>query len=198
MTSDTLTLYTIGHSSLTAADFLALLRQHNITVLVDVRSAPYSRFVPHFNKSTLEAFLKENAVDYRYAGEYLGGRPKDDAVYKSQAIPDDDTAREKFLKLVDYEAVMKTESYQKGIRRLMDIMAETRASGGNVAIMCSEGDPLNCHRHHLIARSLLDPAVKIIDTDLNICHIVRDGTLEHLDASVFEANRPSLHQPRLF
>ncbi len=190
------TLYTIGHSNLSKEDFLAHLRQHNITVLVDVRSAPVSRFVPHFNKKALEAYLKENGIDYRYAGEYLGGRPKDESVYKNETVPDVDTKREQFLKLVDYEAIMKTEWYQKGIRRLLDIITETQ--NGGVAIMCSEGNPLDCHRHHLIARSLLDPAVKIIDKNLKVQHIIKDGNIEIVDASAFSANTPTPHQPRLF
>jgi len=189
------TLYTIGHSNLSAADFLAILKQHKITVLVDIRSAPYSRYVPHFNKAELETFLKSNGLDYRYAGEYLGGQPKDENLYKSQEVPEAGTTRTKFLKLVDYEAVMKTEPYQRGIRRLLAIVAESGAERA-VAIMCSEGNPLDCHRHHLIARSLLDPKLKVTDQIIKVQHIVKDGNIETVDASAFEINTP--YQPRLF
>jgi uncharacterized protein (DUF488 family) len=195
--TDLLTLYTIGHSNLSKNDFLAALRKNDIAVLVDVRSAPYSRYVPHFNKSDLEVFLKENDIDYRYAGEYLGGQPKDEAVYKHQVVPDDDTSREKFLKLVDYEAVMQQEWYQRGIKRLLEIVAQTRKAGGHVAIMCSEGDPLDCHRHHLIARSLLDATVKVIDIDIEVQHIVKDGNIEAVDQVVFKAKSEQPKQPRL-
>lgn len=190
-----LTLYTIGHSNLAPDDFLALLRQHNITTLLDVRSAPYSRYVPHFNKDKLEAYLKGNGVDYRFAGEYLGGRPQDDSLYTTQAIPDEDTRREQFLKLVDYEAVMKSDPYQRGIQRLLDIIAESDAQ---VTIMCSEGDPLECHRHHLITRSLVDPVVKVTDQDVKVLHIVRGGNIESVDAAVFAAKSQSPNQLRLF
>jgi uncharacterized protein (DUF488 family) len=176
-------LYTIGHSNIAAPDFLALLKQHGIRVLVDVRSAPYSKYVPHFNKRELEAFLKENGVDYRYAGEYLGGRPPDAEAYKGGEVPDEDTRREQFLKLVDYPTMMKREGYQKGLDRLLDIV---RATDGGVAIMCSEGDPHDCHRHHLITRSLLDPQVKVVDAAVEVRHILKDGALEVVDPSEFE------------
>lgn len=196
--TDFLTLYTIGHSNLSQEDFLAHLRQHNITVLVDVRSAPFSRYVPHFNKNALETYLKENGLDYRYAGEYLGGRPKDESVYRNETVPDEETKREQFLKLVDYVAIMKTDWYQKGINRLLEIMTEARANNGNLAIMCSEGDPLDCHRHHLIARSLLDPAVKVTDVNVKVQHIVKEGNIEAVDATAFEGKSQPPHQPRLF
>lgn len=66
---ESLTLFTIGHGNQTLEQFLALLQQHHIRVLVDVRSAPYSKYVPHFNKSRLETYLRDNGLDYRYATE---------------------------------------------------------------------------------------------------------------------------------
>jgi uncharacterized protein (DUF488 family) len=196
--SEILTLYTIGHSNLSAEDFLAYLRHSGITVLLGVRSAPYSRYVPHFNKSNLQPFLEANQVDYRYAGEFLGGQPKDETVYKNEEVPDENTNRTRFLKLVQYREVMHRDWYQKGIRRLLDIVRETGAKGGAVAIMCSEGNPLECHRHHLIARSLLDPAVRITDENIKILHIIKDGNIEAVEPSAFDAKKDMPHQPRLF
>lgn len=187
-----LVLYTIGHSNLTADEFLALLRRHQIGVLVDVRSAPYSRYVPHFNKGELQAFLLENGIDYRYAGEYLGGRPQAANLYKDQQLPSDDTERANYLKQVDYAAVMKQDWYQRGIRRLLDIVTEASA---NVTILCSEANPHDCHRHHLIARSLLDPAVRVTEQNVKVHHIMRDGAVEVVEASGFEET--TLRQQRL-
>ncbi|HEX2906092.1 MAG TPA: DUF488 domain-containing protein [Phototrophicaceae bacterium] len=186
-----LILYTIGHSNISRADFLMLLRQHHITVLVDVRSAPYSRYVPHFNKAALEAFLVENGINYKYAGEYLGGLPKDEGLYKDQQKPGEDAERSAYLGQVDYVAVMRQDEYLRGIRRLLDIVAETAAQGGNVTIMCSEANPHDCHRHHLITRSLLDPAVKVVAENVQVRHILRDGGLETVESTVFQ------RQPRL-
>ncbi len=192
------TLYTIGHSNLSKEEFTTSLRQNNIAVLIDVRSAPYSRYVPHFNKNVLEVFLKEQGFDYRYAGELLGGQPKDETVYKHQTLPDNDTSREKFLKLVDYVAVMQTEWYRRGLKRLLQIMAETQAVKGFVAIMCSEGNPLDCHRHHLIARSLIDPLVKVVNIEVKVQHIIKDGNLNIVETSDFKADSEMPHQPPLF
>ncbi len=193
-----LTLYTIGHSNLAPDDFLAALRQHNIMVLVDVRSAPYSRYVPHFSKDKLEAYLKANGVDYRFAGEFLGGQPKDETVYKHQVVPDEDTKREKFLKLVDYEAIMQRDWYRRGIQRLLEIVAEAVSTQTQVAIMCSEGNPLECHRHHLITRSLIDPPVKVTDQEVKVVHIVKDGNIEIVDMAAFAVHNQTPNQLRLF
>lgn len=75
---------------------------------------------------------------------------------------------------------MQQSDYRAAIQRLLAIMRETAPSGGSVALMCSEGDPRQCHRHHLIARSLLDPdeTLRAVETPLTVQHILRDGTLE--------------------
>lgn len=176
-------LYTIGHSNITIDEFIANLRLHNVKVLVDVRSAPYSRYMPHFNKRELEAALKEKGVDYRYAGENLGGQPKDDTLYKDNTIPDEDADPLKFLRSVLYKEVMKRDYYLKGIRRLLEIVAET---DGGVAIMCSEGDPHDCHRHHLITRSLVDPKLRVVDDEIRVRHILKAGNIEDVEPSAFD------------
>lgn len=187
-----LMLYTIGHSNMSAEDFLAALREHDIHVLVDVRSAPISRYVPHFNKREIENFLKANDVDYKFAGEYLGGRPENPSLYKEQEIPDKSTKRQDFLKLVQYDEMMKSDTYQKGIQRLLQLMRETT---GHVGIMCSEGNPLECHRHHLIARSLIDPTRKVVSETLMIYHILKDRSLVQIDETSFQ--KQSIQRPLL-
>lgn len=178
-----LTLYTIGHSNQTAEEFLALLQQHSVKVLVDVRSHPVSKYVPHFNKDALQSFLETQGLSYRYAGQYLGGQPDDPTVYRTETVPDAGTSREKFLKKVDYVAVMRQEWYLKGIQRLLQIMTEAE---GGVAIMCSEAAPHDCHRYHLITRSLLDPLVRVIEDDIQVIHILRDGSSEAVDLREFD------------
>lgn len=172
------TLYTIGHSDLTAEDFLHLLRMHNIDVLLDVRSAPYSKYVPHFNKRELDEFLNANGVDYRFAGDQLGGRP----AQKDGEIPD----RATLLDLAQYEAIMQRNGYQEAVQRLLEVIHETMQKGGNVAVMGSESNPRECHRHHLIVRSLIDPKLRIVDAEVEAIHILKDGTLEIVNPSVFK------------
>ncbi len=137
-------LYTIGHSHHAIADFIALLRQHGITTLVDVRSQPYSQWADQFNRELLRQDLTEAGIRYVYEGDSLGGRPPDRAFYA--------TGHER----PDYEKMMDMPGYQQGIRRLLEL-----ASDQSIAIMCSEGDHQQCHRHLLITQTLVGEGVPV-------------------------------------
>lgn len=156
-------IHTIGHSNGRVADFIALLRQQDIAMIVDVRSLPYSQYTPQFNSENLKADLERAGIAYRFAGERLGGRPKDPACYKNGELPD---GHADYLKLVDYAAVAERDWYRAGIARLVELAAARR-----VAVMCSEENPLQCHRHHLIAQSLIAGGIEVR-------HIRRDGSIE--------------------
>lgn len=158
-----LTVHTIGHSNHSIEEFVALLKKYAIQVVVDVRSAPYSRFAPHFNQTSLELLLNENDLQYLFAGKFLGGRPTDPACYRDGVVP---VGKADYLALVDYPAVAQQEWYQRGVRRLLDIAAEQAT-----AVMCSEEDPRRCHRHHLIEHSLREHGV-------SVQHIRRNGMLD--------------------
>src|SRR5688572_24237489 len=150
MTEQNFEVYTIGHGNTTAERIIEMLRQYKIAELVDVRSVPYSEYKPEFNRETFKATLETAGIKYAFAGEYLGGRPKDDNLYKNNEVPDAETSRAKFLKLVDYKEVAKQEYFQKGIARLLEIAAQHPT-----AIMCSEEDPDQCHRSKLIGQHLV-------------------------------------------
>lgn len=172
-----ISLYTIGHSNRTPEAFIAHLKQHGVTVLVDVRSVPFSRRFPQFSQKALRALLHEHHIRYSYAGEKLGGRPQDPAVITSDGV--------------DYQAVMQQGWYRDGTVRLLELAADATQQNGQLAILCSEGDPRHCHRHHLIARSLITPDSRWRATHqaVSIRHILRDGTLEAaLDAAEFTAS----------
>ena len=158
-----LTLFTIGHSNVPAKKIIELLHQYNIQVLVDVRSSPYSKYVPQFNRETFQSTLEREGLEYKFAGEYLGGRPKDPTCYKNGRLPD---GHADFLSLVDYQAVMTKEWYQKGIQRLVEIAQEKPT-----AFMCSEEDPARCHRQHLISQTLLMQGIEVL-------HIRSNGRLQ--------------------
>ena len=145
----TLQIYTIGHSDHTSAAFIDLLRQHDVTLLVDVRSQPYSRWAPQFNRETLTHDLEEADIGYRFLGDALGGRPSDSRLYTA-GHP-------------DYGRMEQTEAYQRGIERLLDLATSER-----VTIMCGEGDHRQCHRHLLITQTLLK-------RDVGVIHIKPDG-----------------------
>jgi uncharacterized protein (DUF488 family) len=147
-----LLIHTLGHSNHTTAAFVDLLRRHGITLVVDVRSQPYSRWAPQFNRETLARDLQDAGLAYRFMGDALGGRPADPALYDSgQERP-------------DYQRVEQTSAYQAGIDQLLDL-----AGIEQVAVMCSEGDHRRCHRHLLITQTLLGRGVRVL-------HIQPDGT----------------------
>jgi len=149
-----LTIFTIGHSNLREEPFLALLNQHQIEMVVDVRSAPYSRFTPHFNREQPRLLLNEAGLQYAYAGEKLGGRPTDPGCYRHGVLPEPGAD---YLQEVDYVAVERRAWYQDGIDRLLEL-ATTRRT----VVMCSEESPHICHRHHLIGRTLLNRGVDVL------------------------------------
>ena len=146
-----LQIHTIGHSDHDTAAFIALLRRHGITLVADVRSQPYSRWTPQFNRETLARDLEEAGVAYVHLGDTLGGRPSDPALY--------DPGQER----PDYRRVEQTNAYQAGIDRLLDLARAER-----VAVMCSEGDHRQCHRHLLVTQTLLA-------RDVRVLHIQPDG-----------------------
>jgi len=149
-------LYTIGHSNHKIEDFINLLKQHEITCVADVRSAPYSRHSPQFNRESLALVLKAAKIEYMYLGKELGARRVDDYACD--------------LSKASFEQIAKTEEFKAGIRRLIASTLEHR-----VALMCAEKEPLECHRSILVCRHLKE-------YNLCIMHILQDGSIEnHID-----------------
>jgi uncharacterized protein (DUF488 family) len=159
-----MTLFTIGHSNHSLEHFASLLEQHGIQVVVDVRSAPYSKYASQFNKEMLESGLRRRGIQYIYEGKHLGGRPEDPSCYKTRHLPAVDEEVE-YLHEVDYPAVMQKPWFEKAIERVLKL-----AEDKMVAVMCSEEDPANCHRHHLIAKYLMEWY-----PDVKVTHIRGDG-----------------------
>lgn len=148
-------------------EFLALLHEHGIQVLVDVRSAPYSRWVPHFNKRELQEAIESEGLRYLYLGQPLGGRPDN-----PQHLDNEGRAL--------YYKMAHTPEFRKGIERLLTGMRDFR-----VALMCSEENPDVCHRNLLVGRVLRE------DHAVNVRHIRGDGSvLDSVDQpkqrSIFE------------
>jgi uncharacterized protein (DUF488 family) len=146
------TLYTIGHSTHPAERLIELLRQHGITAAADVRSAPYSRMNPQFNRETLRATLKQSGIAYVFLGEELGARSDDPACYEDGKV--------------QYDRLAQTAVFKKGIERVRGGMRRYR-----VALMCAEKEPLSCHRTILVARHFEAAGVRV-------AHILSDGSVE--------------------
>jgi uncharacterized protein (DUF488 family) len=142
-------IFTIGHSTLSLDVFLAALRANGVSAIADVRSAPYSRFNPAFNRDSLRRELKAHAMHYVFLGKELGGRPADPACYENGRA--------------SYSRMAQTDVFKAALDRVIQGSVSHR-----IALMCSEGQPLNCHRTLLIARALAERG-------LAVAHIERNG-----------------------
>jgi uncharacterized protein (DUF488 family) len=146
------TLYTIGHSTQSQEKILALLKQHGIMALCDVRSKPYSRTNPQFNREDLKQALRKRGIAYVFLGKELGARSDDPCCYENGRV--------------QYDRLAQTDLFKQGIERVLEGMKKYR-----IALMCAEKEPLDCHRTILVARHLASP-------ELEIQHILSDGRLE--------------------
>jgi len=145
-------LYTIGHSNYTIEKFLALLKQHDINALCDVRSHPYSKYNPQFTYKALKETLKKYEIAYVFLGKELGAKPTDLSCYSEGKV--------------QYTRLAQTKMFEDGMRRL-----KTGTQSYRITLMCAEKDPLNCHRMILITRYLRADKLKIQ-------HILENGQLE--------------------
>lgn len=145
--------FTIGHSNHSTDTFVRLLKEYRIEVLVDTRSRPYSGFAPRFNARALAATLSRGGIEYLFLGGELGGRPVGEEFY-------DEKGR------VDYALVGCSPLFLGGISRL-----EKEIGARTVALLCSEEDPVRCHRRLLVGRALEERGIALR-------HIRGDGSVE--------------------
>ncbi|MBK5252852.1 MAG: DUF488 domain-containing protein [Peptostreptococcaceae bacterium] len=130
------TVYTIGHSTISNEEFIKLLKHYKINCIVDVRSVPYSQYANQFNRELIKNELKKNRIMYIYMGEEFGARRKDKNLYTNSVL--------------DFEKTAKDKSFIKGVERVKEGLEK----GFNIAIMCSEKEPINCHRCILVGHQL--------------------------------------------
>ncbi len=146
-------LFTVGHSNHEPETLLELLRGAGVTAVADVRSSPFSRRLPQFNRPTLEALLRYHGIAYVFLGDQLGGRPALAELYDAEGW-------------ADYERVRQTNMFRQGIERVARGLESY-----TIALLCGEEDPLDCHRGLMIA-----PALK--ELGLPPRHIRKTGRLE--------------------
>ena len=159
MTSSQYPVFTIGHSNHTLGNLLALVRRHRVEEVVDVRSSPFSQYSPHFNRDFLRDALGREGIGYSFLGAELGGRPTDRSCYDAEGR-------------LMYALLADTDLFDDGIRILMRASRDRR-----VAVMCSEKEPLDCHRALLIAKVLHDRGVAVE-------HILAEGSVEDHDVTM--------------
>lgn len=144
-------LYTIGHGALELEAFIQLLVENGVAAIADVRSSPYSRYSPQFNREPLKAALLARRIQYVFLGEELGARRDEEECYLGD--------------VASYELIAKTPAFERGIDRLRKGLQSQP-----ISLMCAEKDPLTCHRTILICRHL--------KSEGEIVHILGPGELE--------------------
>ncbi len=167
-------LFTIGHSNHSIEHFFELLCLQRIEVVIDVRSAPYSRYCPQFNKDVLEKSLKGRGVEYIFLGKELGGKRNEENCYVDGRVK--------------FEFIARLPIFQVGLERVVQEVEKQK-----VALMCAESEPLDCHRTILVCRQL-----KKIQPDLQIIHILSDGTTESHEKTLQRLVRLHKLEPELF
>lgn len=130
------TLFTVGHSNLEFDQFVKTLSRCQVQILADVRSRPYSSRFPWFSQPAYGAMIEREGIAYLFLGEELGGRPDDPDAYQQDGV-------------VDYWARRKSYAFRSGLDRLL-----LEAGWRNVAVMCAEEDPVECHRFLMICPEL--------------------------------------------
>jgi uncharacterized protein (DUF488 family) len=133
---------TVGHSTQSQQRFISLLLGAGVTAVADVRTSPYSRHSPQFNREDLSQDLRQCGISYVFLGKELGGRPRERGLYCEG--------------VADYERMAQTIEFKRGLDRILEGVKKYR-----VALMCSERDPLDCHRCLLVSRALAQRGVQV-------------------------------------
>ncbi len=144
-------IHTIGYSPFSAREFADVLKDYGIESVLDVRSMPYSRFRPEFNKAAIDGCLCAHGIDYHFLGDLLGGRPQDDAMYEKGRVV--------------FGRLAGSSTFLQGLDRLRELAIKQR-----VCLMCAEKDPITCHRTILVCRQLRQ--------EFAIVHILEGGSVE--------------------
>lgn len=151
MAPEPLEIFTIGHSTHSYENFISLLRKAEISAIADVRSSPSSRRFPQFNLDELRAELRSDGIAYVFLGKELGGRPSERRFYCEG--------------VADYEKMATSDEFKEGLGRVIEGAKKYR-----IALMCSEHNPLDCHRCLLVGRALSNRGIKI-------SHILANGSI---------------------
>ena len=170
-------LFTIGYTHHSHEEFLELLRANKITYLLDVRSTPYSQFTSQFNKDVIADFLKKNGINYNHMGKFFGARPLDKSLYTEQGY-------------LDFEKARASENFKKGLENVTLGLNK----GYNIALMCTEKDPFDCHRAIMVARGFDLSGIEV-------SHILPDGkiiTQSELNNRLLDKHYPDRNQMSLF
>ncbi len=165
-------IFTVGHSIHSIQDFMKLLKSRGITAIADVRSAPYSRFQPQFNREVLTKSLRDSGIEYVFLGDLIGGRSNNEDDYENGRVV--------------YSRLKNSDNFETGLQRVV-----LGSEKYQLALMCSEKEPIECHRTLLVGQALSERGI-------SVTHIHADGTLEAHDEAIqrllkiFKLDEPDL------
>jgi len=171
------TVFTIGHSNHEIEKFIELLNSYEINCIIDVRSSPYSRRFPQYNKPALMETLKQHNIIYMHFEKEFGARHTKPSLL-------DETGR------VDFDKVRESDDFKQGVQRVRNGLEK----GFKIALMCSEGNPLDCHRFSMISYQL-------VKEGFTVKHILPDGEVEEnskLEDDLLQMYAKKLPQTNLF
>lgn len=174
---NTHTLFTVGHSTHPPDYFLELLKEYQITCLIDVRSVAASAYNPQFNKEPLSAFLKKHRITYLHFAKEFGARHTDPTLLDNNSK-------------VDFEKVRNSDNFKSGVQRVVQGLEK----GFVIALMCSEAEPLDCHRFSMVS-------VAFQQIGFDVRHILRDKTLlsnAELEKALLKKFHKKLPVPTVF
>lgn len=170
-------LYTIGHSTHQLDYFLDLLNNYGITCLIDVRSIPASSYNPQYNQGPLKNFLKDNGIKYLHFADEFGARHSDPDLLDEEGK-------------VDFLKVRKSRTFKNGVDRIWQGIDK----GYVISLMCSESEPLDCHRFSMVSLAL--------DNDgFDVRHIMKDKTIRtnaELEYQLLKKYEKKLPKPDMF
>jgi uncharacterized protein (DUF488 family) len=180
MSKDSLTIFTIGHSNYTLGDFFKVIETYSINCLVDVRSSPYSKYVPQYNKDKITPEVLGRNLKYVYKGKQLGARQSNpDLLFPEGGV--------------DYQKVELTAGFIQGISEAIDLIS----SKGQVALLCAEKDPFFCHRFILLGRALKKQGIvvqhilqnnAVCDQDSLEMRLLQEYPVKEQQFGLFESN----------
>lgn len=171
------TVYSIGYSGFSINDFIDTLHTNKISLVIDVRSTPYSQYFSDYNKDNLEKILEKSGIYYRNYVSEFGARQEERKYYTHDGY-------------LDFELFAKSPAFLSGFDKLVKSMKQDYT----FALMCAEKDPFNCHRTILVARAFYNAGYKVIHLLPNKCKV----TQEDIEARLLKKYFPDRNQITLF
>ncbi|MCL1820945.1 MAG: DUF488 domain-containing protein [Oscillospiraceae bacterium] len=170
-------LYTIGYSGFDIDAFVSVLRNKNVTVLIDVRSKPYSTYFPNYNKEILEKSLGKNGILYRNYSREFGAQQMNRAFCSPEGF-------------LDFETFVKSDVFAEGFSKLENGMKQNYT----FALMCAEKNPVDCHRAIMVSRPFHEAGHMVI-------HLLPDDaamTQDDIEENMLDKYFPNRKQLTMF